>query len=48
MMLNESDENKLIIQQAIMSGLNKGIVKPFRSHVLTAPFTTDKIFATMR
>lgn len=48
MLLNENDENKIIIQQAIMSGLNKGIVKPFRSHVLSAPFTSDKVFATMR
>lgn len=48
MLLNESDNNRLIIQQAITDGLNKGTVKPFRRHVLTAPFTSDKTFDAMR
>lgn len=48
MLLNESDEIKLIVQQAIIDGLNKGTVKPFRSQVLTAPFTSDQTFDAMR
>jgi len=46
MLLNESDHNKQIVQQAFMDGLNKGVIKPLRSHVLTS--SGGNIFETMR
>eukprot|EP00102_Acyrthosiphon_pisum_P016442 XP_008187406.1 PREDICTED: fatty acid synthase-like [Acyrthosiphon pisum] len=48
MLLNESDHNKQIVQQALMDGLNKGIVKPMRSRIVTSSFGGGNIFDTMR
>lgn len=48
MLLNESDQNKQIVQQVFMNGLNKGVVKPMRSHVVTSSFSGGNIFDTMR
>jgi len=48
MLLNESDHNKQIVHQAFMDGLNKGVVKPMRSRVVTSSFGDGSIFDTMR
>jgi len=50
MLLNESDHNKQIVHQAFMDGLNKGVVKPMRSRVVTSSFGLGggNIFDTMR
>jgi len=48
MLLNESDHNKQIVQQAFMDGLNKGVVKPMRSRVVTSSLSGGNIFDTMR
>jgi len=48
MLLNESVENKQIVQQAFMDGLTKGVIKPLSSHVLTSLFSGSYIFETMR
>jgi len=48
LLLNESVENKQIVQQAFMDGLNKGVIKPFKSYVLTPPFSIEPILNDMR
>lgn len=47
-LLNESDLNKQIVQQAFMDGLNEGVVKPLRSYVITPSLSGGNIFDTMR
>lgn len=48
LLLNESDKSKEIIQQAFMNGLNKGVVKPFRSRVVTSSLGANKMFDAIR
>ncbi|CAI6347084.1 unnamed protein product [Macrosiphum euphorbiae] len=47
-LLNESVETKQIVQQAFMDGLNKGVIKPFRSHVVTTSSIGNNMFDSMR
>jgi hypothetical protein len=47
-LLNESGENKQIVRQALMDGLNEGVIKPFRSHMLTTSLGDNNMFDTMR
>jgi len=47
-LLNESVETKKIVRQAFMDGLNKGVIKPFHSHVVTTSSSGNKLFDTMR
>ncbi|XP_016657076.1 fatty acid synthase isoform X4 [Acyrthosiphon pisum] len=47
-LLNENIENKQILQQAFINGLNKGVIKPFRSHVVTTLSSGNNLFDTMR
>lgn len=48
MLLNESDRNKQIVRKSFADGLNRGIIKPFRSTALTPPFNIGSIFDAMR
>ncbi|XP_060835401.1 fatty acid synthase-like [Rhopalosiphum padi] len=47
-LLNESVENKQIVRQALVDGLNEGVIKPFRSHVLTTSLGDSNMFDKMR
>uniref|UniRef100_A0A2H8TDM0 Fatty acid synthase n=1 Tax=Melanaphis sacchari TaxID=742174 RepID=A0A2H8TDM0_9HEMI len=47
-LLNESVENKQIIKQIFMDGLNRGVIKPFRSRVLTTSLSDCNMFDMMR
>ncbi|XP_029343545.1 fatty acid synthase [Acyrthosiphon pisum] len=46
-LLNESVETKKKVRQAFMDGLNKGVIKPFRSHVVTSSLSGSKMFDKM-
>jgi len=48
MLLNESVENKQIVQQAFMDGLNNSVIQPYRNNVITTSMSDSNIFDTMR
>ncbi|XP_026822789.1 fatty acid synthase-like, partial [Rhopalosiphum maidis] len=47
-LLNESVLNKQIVQQALMNGLNEGVLKPIRNYFVITSLNGINIFNTMR
>lgn len=47
-LLNQCDETNRIIHRELMNGMKQGTVKPLKNTILSMPFTSEKLFDSLK